>query len=90
MQPHAPSPHAHQTLRHLISSQALDFCGRLLSRSNDGMLTFREFFDTALEIVREQPDDAALFLAALVALDMNVPDPEPDDMPWGPNEPCRN
>jgi hypothetical protein len=53
------------------------------------MLTFREFYDTALEIVREQPDDTALFLAALVALDMGVPDPEPEDLPVRP-EPCRN
>lgn len=86
----AHSPQARQTLRHLTSSHALDYCERLLSRSKDGMLTFREFYDTALEVVREQPDDAALFLAALVALDMGVPDPDPDDMPVRPTEPCRN
>ena len=86
----AHSPHARQTLRHLTSSQALDFCGRLLSRSKNGMLTFREFYDTALEVVHEQPDDTALFLAALVALDMGVPDPDPDDLPVRPTEPSRN
>ncbi|MFT4515773.1 MAG: hypothetical protein ACI89X_004311 [Planctomycetota bacterium] len=85
----AHTPYARQTLRHLISSQALDFCGRLLTRSKDGILTFREFNDTALEIVREQPDDAAIFLAALVALDMGIPDPDLDDLP-SRSEPSRN
>ena len=86
----AHSPHARQTLRHLTSSQALDYCGRLLSRSKNGILTFREFYDTALEVVRKQPQAAALFLAALVALDMGVPDPDPDDIPSRPTDPCRN
>jgi len=86
----APSPHARQTLRHLTSSQALDFCGRLLERSQNGILTFREFYSTSLDIVREQPQDAALFLAALVALDMGAPDIEPDELPPRSPEPCRN
>ena len=90
MPPTAHTPQARQTLRHLTSSQALDFCGRLLSRSKEVILTFREFYDTAIEVVLEQPEDTAMFLAALIALDMGVPDPEPDEMPARPAEPCRN
>ena len=85
-----PSPHARQTLRHLTSSHALDFCGRLLSRSNSGVLTFHEFHATALEVIREQPAEAALFLAALVALDMGAPDIAPDDIPMHSHAPSRN
>jgi len=90
MSPSAPSPHARQTLRNLTSSHALDFCGRLLARSQNGILTFREFYSTSLDIVREQPEDAAMFLAALVALDMGAPDIEPEDSPPRAHEPCRN
>lgn len=90
MQTSAHTPHARQTLRHLTSSQALDFCSRLLRRSKDGMLTFREFYDTALEVVRKRPDDTAMFLAALVALDMGIPDPDPGEGLHRSATPCPN
>jgi hypothetical protein len=86
----AQSPHARETLRHLTSTQALDFCSRLLSRSDNGVLTFREFHATAREMIHECPDDTALFLAALVALDMGAADGDADTAPMRPHEPCRN
>lgn len=87
----ALTPEAQKTLRHLTSNQALDFCSRLLGRTVDDVLTFHEFHDTARELVTENPDDAALFLAALVALDMcpSNHDDEPDT-PRRPSIPCRN
>jgi hypothetical protein len=90
MSPSAPSPHARETLRHLTSSQALDFCARLLSRSKNGILTFREFYATAVELIREQPQDTAVFLAALVALDMGAPDVSPEDVAPRHAAPCHN
>ena len=73
-----PATHAHarRSLRQLTSPQTLDFCRRLLSRSKEGSLTFREFLTTARELVRERPEDSAMFLAALVALDMASDDAE--------------
>jgi len=70
----ASSPRARQSLRRLSSPHALDFSSRLLHRGNDGVLTFQEFVEVAREVVREQPDRSAVYLAALVALDMGAPD----------------
>lgn len=87
----ALTPDARQTLRHLTSTQALDFCSRLLNRTINSMLTFPEFHATARELVEEKPEDAALFLAALVALDMGAPDYDDElDKPLRPPMPCRN
>ncbi len=87
----ALTPDARQTLRHLTSTQALDFCSRLLNRTINSMVTFPEFHATARELVDEKPDDAALFLAALVALDMGAPDVDGDaDQPRPPPMPCKN
>ena len=61
---------ARASLRRLTTPHALDFSARLLDRSDGGVLTFREFVRTARELVREQPDRSATYLAALVALDM--------------------
>jgi hypothetical protein len=38
------------------------------------VLTFRAFVQTARELVREEPDRCATYLAALVALEMGAPD----------------
>jgi hypothetical protein len=65
---------ARASLRRLTTPHALDFSARLLDRSEDGVLTFREFVRTARELVREQPDRSATYLAALVALDMGAGD----------------
>lgn len=70
----ASSPVARHSLRLLSCPHALEFGSRLLSRDHDGVLTFREFLDVARDLVREQPDESAFYLATLVALDMGSPD----------------
>ena len=73
----ASSPQARATLRRLTAPHAIDFSARLLQRSERGVLTFRAFVHTAREFVREQPDRCAIYLAALVALEMGATDDEP-------------
>ena len=68
----ASSPQARATLRRLTAPHAIDFSARLLQRSERGVLTFRAFVHTARELVREQPERCATYLAALVALDAAV------------------
>ena len=51
------------------------------------MLTFRAFVTTAREMVRDQPDRCATYLAALVALEMGAPD---DDKQTERLAPSRN
>jgi len=58
------------SLRQLCSSQAADFAEQLLARANGGAIVFGEFVAAAHALVRSQPRDAALYLAAMVALDM--------------------
>lgn len=70
----ASSPHARHSLRLLACPHALEFGSRLLSCEHDGLLTFHEFLTVARDLVREQPDDTAFYLATLVALDMGAPD----------------
>ena len=83
----ASSPHARASLRRLTTPHALDFSARLLERSHDGVLTFREFVRTARDFVREQPERSATYLAALVALDIGAADDEPAPLR---SEPSRN
>ena len=83
----ASSPQARASLRRLTAPHAIDFSSRLLRRSSDGVLTFRAFVHTAREFVHEQPERCALYLAALVALEMGSPD---DDVQAGPRPPSRN
>ena len=82
------SPRTRRSLRRLASPHALDFSSRLLHRGTGGMLTFREFVDAAREFVREAPEQSAIYLAALVALDMGSPDDEA--APTRPHAPSRN
>jgi hypothetical protein len=83
----ASSPHARASLRRLSAPHALDFGARLLQQSAGGVLTFREFVTIAREMVREQPERTATYLAALVALDMGSTD---DDPPLRSPEPSPN
>ncbi|MFN3242260.1 MAG: hypothetical protein ACE37K_12185 [Planctomycetota bacterium] len=83
----ASSPHARASLRRLSAPHALDFGARLLQQSAGGVLTFREFVTIAREMVREQPERTATYLAALVALDMGSND---DDPPLRSPEPSPN
>ena len=85
-----PAPNAHQALRQLTSTHALDFCSRLLRQNTNGVFTFREFVKTAREMIHEYPGDMATFLAALIAIDMNVQEMDPDESPTQPSAPCHN
>lgn len=77
MRPSLPSPAARESLRRLSTPHALDFGSRLLHRGTGGVLTFREFVVVAREFLAERPEQGAIYLAALVALDMAAAD-EPD------------
>jgi hypothetical protein len=65
---------ARATLRRLTTPHALAFGTRLLSRGTDGTITFREFLAVARELVTLLPEQSAVYLAALVALDMSNDD----------------
>ena len=84
----ATSPIARRSLRRLTTPHALDFSSRLLDRTVNGVVTFREFVQTAREYVREDPERSATYLAALIALDMSAADD--DESQPGPPEPSRN
>lgn len=60
------------SLRHLCVPHAIDFGHRLLHKGGGGVLTFREFVAVARDVVAERPEETALYLAALVALDMEA------------------
>jgi hypothetical protein len=70
-------PTADATLRRLCRKQAATFGTRLLGRANGDAVSFQEFVAVARELISALPDQAAVYLAALVALDMNRPD-DPD------------
>lgn len=79
------SPVARESLRRLTTPHALHFGSRLLRAGNGDVITFREFVDVARELVAQWPDQSAVYLAALVALDMATEDPERDR-----SAPCPN
>jgi hypothetical protein len=61
---------ARESLRRLATPHAIDFGTRLLHRGSGGQIPFREFLAVARDFVNERPDQSAVYLAALVALDM--------------------
>ena len=71
-EPPGRSAAARDSLRRLSTPHALDFGARLLHRSSGGVITFREFVAVAREFMDERPDQGAIYLAALVALDMSA------------------
>jgi len=75
--PHVPSHAARESLRRLATPHAIDFGTRLLHRGHGGTISFREFLAVAREFVEQRPAQSAVFLAALVALDMGEAEPEP-------------
>jgi hypothetical protein len=75
MLPPLPDPNARETLRRLATPHALAFGSRLLRRGSSGAITFREFVAVARELVAQAPDHCAVYLAALVALDMGAEEP---------------
>jgi hypothetical protein len=70
MQNHPSKPDARETLRRLATPHAIDFGTRLLDRGHGGTIPFREFIAVAREFIQQRPRQGALYLAALVALDM--------------------
>lgn len=64
----------HASLRRLAMPHALHFGSRLLHRGSGGVITFREFVAVARELVAQRPEQTAVYLAALVALDMQRDD----------------
>jgi hypothetical protein len=81
-----PARAARDCLRRLATPHALAFGTRLLQHGDGGVIRFREFLAVARDFVRERPEQTAVYLAALVALDMGSAD-EPDP---GPAEPSPN
>jgi hypothetical protein len=61
---------ARESLRRLAIPHALAFGSRLLDRGQNGVITFREFVAVARELIAQVPDQTAVYLATLVALDM--------------------
>lgn len=61
-------------LRRLSAPHALAFGSRLLNRGRDRSISFREFLSVAHELVALLPEQSAVYLAALVALDMTNED----------------
>jgi hypothetical protein len=62
--------HPCDSLRRLTTPHALRFGSRLLQRGTGGVITFREFVAVARELVALRPEQSAVYLAALVAIDM--------------------
>jgi hypothetical protein len=67
-----PDPEA--ALRRLCAAHSLAFGQRLIAKAESGSLTFREFVSVARELVRALPEEAATYLAALVAIDLRRED----------------
>ncbi len=57
-------------LRQLCAEPAASFGAQLLAHSDGTGISFRAFVQVARELVRGSPDDAARWIAAMVALDM--------------------
>ncbi|MBM4063420.1 MAG: hypothetical protein FJ265_20315 [Planctomycetes bacterium] len=77
MNPTLSPSSARESLRRLAIPHALAFGARLLRRGQGGVLTFREFVAVARELVSQLPEQTAVYLAALVALDMGHDDEAP-------------
>lgn len=84
-----PQPAARDSLRRLTTPHALHFGSRLLRRGSKDVITFREFVAVARELVTQNPEQSAVYLAALVALDMGS-DMGSEDEARLPAEPSRN
>ncbi|GAB4162775.1 MAG: hypothetical protein Fur0037_28780 [Planctomycetota bacterium] len=61
---------AERILRGICAPHARRFGSRLLSVARGGSVAFPQFVEVAREFVEALPDQAATWLAALVALDM--------------------
>ncbi|MCA8948599.1 MAG: hypothetical protein KDE27_03810 [Planctomycetes bacterium] len=75
----SPSTDPRTLLRRLSAPHAIAFGSRLLERGQSdsagpNTITFREFLNVARELVTLMPEQSAIYLAALVALDMSAED----------------
>jgi len=77
-------------LQRIIAGYGLVFGHRLLEQAGDEILRFRQFLDVAIELVEERPEDAAMYLAAMVAVDIQRTQIECLEMNLLPAEPSRN
>jgi hypothetical protein len=84
------SAEARQSLRRLVSRQAIDFGSRLLDRGRNGLIPFQEFVAVAAEVVHDRPEETAIYLAALVALDIDADGDDDDDAACAPRVPSAN
>jgi hypothetical protein len=57
-------------LRQLCAEPAAAFGEQLLARADGASISFRVFVQCARELVAASPDDAARWIAAMVALEM--------------------
>jgi len=65
---------ARAALRRLTAPLALTFGRRLVDRTKQDTITFREFVTVARDLIADLPEQSAIYLAALVALDMHSTD----------------
>ena len=72
MHPHVPRSRARDSLRRLQTPLALDFGTRLLRACKGGSICFREFVAVARAFMRERPEQSAIYLATLVALELHA------------------
>ncbi len=77
---------ARASLRRLTTPHALHFGSCLLRRGSGDAISFREFVAVARELVAQCPEQTAIYLAALVALDMG----STDEAERAAMEPSRN
>ncbi|MBL8750064.1 MAG: hypothetical protein JNK78_12945 [Planctomycetes bacterium] len=80
-----PDPAARASLRRLTTPHALHFGSQLLRRGREEVIPFRDFVAVARELVSQWPEQTAVYLAALVALDMGA-----EDRSEAPVAPSRN
>lgn len=59
-------------LRQLCAEPAASFGAQLLARAEGASISFRTFVQVARDLVHGSPDDAARWIAAMVALEMFV------------------
>lgn len=69
MRPFGPSDPV-LALRQLCAEPAAAFGEQLLARADGASISFRVFVQCARELVAASPDDAARWIAAMVALEM--------------------
>ncbi len=68
---HCTAAETESTLKNLCARPAARFGAALLAQSNGPTISFRQFVHTARQLVQEDQQGAATWLAALIALEMH-------------------